>query len=335
MACKFMDSFAGYLSSADFTAKWSSASNMATLGTDTRNGRLISYCARSGTNGQMIRVLDASATWYLGGWVYLPTVGSQIIFRLLDSSGNEQCSVRTDAGGHLIFSRNGTAVGSAGSTVLSANTWYHIELGVFIHDSTGTFEVRLGGVAEVGPTGSSDTKGQTESTASQISLSGSLSNAQIRYNDVTACDDSGSINNSFMGPVSILLSRPIGPGNHADWTPAGLVDNFVNVNSDRFVGDASFVQSATATQKDTYRMGGVGGTIKAVGVNHWARHDGSTRTIRAIARVGGTDYFGPNQVLSGSYVNHQTIFDASPATSSAWSTSEYNDDTEIGQELVS
>lgn len=341
MTLRFTDGF-DYYSSADLLKKWDAANSTATgliAGENARPGSLgmgFRAVAPGNASPALKKTLDDQATWYIGmAFQILIMPGAVTLIRFDDSAGNEQCSLRVDASNHLVMTRNGTVIGSAASGTLSAATWYYVEVKVTIHNTTGAIEVRLDGSTVIGPTGSLNTRAQTENSARSISF-WPANNANFRCDDIYMCDSSGSSNNTFLGPVVVNAIHPEGAGNKSQWGSVGYTDNWRNVADTMADGDVTFNQDSTAGHIDTYVGQDIqSGTVLGIQWNAWVRKDaGAARSVAPVLRISGTDYVGTTQTVPGSYVNMMQCYDVSPATSSAFTASELNG-AEFGIKLIS
>jgi hypothetical protein len=271
------------------------------------------------------RSFGANYTAGVIGFAFLSTAAmtSRGIACLIDGT-TEQCSIRTNSSGVLTVNQ-GATVKATGTTVLSSNVWYYVELKATVHGSTGIAELKLNGATEIASTSSLDLTGTANNYFNGFGLNITTSNTQIQFDDVYLLDTTTGTNTTFLGPVRVATLYPAAPGNYTQWTSNGG-SNMGCVNEPYEDGDGSFNQSSTANQIDTFVMDDLpigSGTVYAVQHVLVARQDaGGPRTIAPLLRIGSTDYAGTSQSLSTSYAFGMQIYDQSPATSSAWSVSE-------------
>lgn len=346
MALIFCDGFDHY-DNVDLLKKWSECySTPLSVGDPSQ---LIDTAYACPPGGQGLRVFGDSnrrvrknlpstyATFVFGcNFMMSGTVnGGGGYFVSFEDTTNEQCSLRVSSSGQIIVSRNGTTLATSLNT-LSANTWYHIEAKITIHNSTGAYEVRVNGSATgwIGAATNANTRGTgTNNYINSFALRSA--NGAATFDDVYLLDTSGAVANDFIGPQKIMTIRPAGAGHYAQWT-GNYASNFANVNEAIADGDGSFNMSSTANQIDTFAMTDVPtGTVSAIQHVIEARRDaGAARTLRAKTRISGSDYDGTSVVLSTSHLFYTDPVSISPATSSAWTDSEING-AEFGYELVS
>jgi hypothetical protein len=103
----------------------------------------------------------------------------------------------------------------------------------------------------------------------------------------------------------------------------------------------SYIKSTTSGDIDTFDMEELtadksipsGASIVAISHNIYAQEAGAGSQIKPVFRIGSTDYEGSTISLGSGTLQYQTIYESSPATSSAWSRSEV-DGLEAGVKLV-
>ena len=128
-----------------------------------------------------------------------------------------------------------------------------------------------------------------------------------------------------MASAATVTIRPDGPGYWRDWTNAGCgsgFDEWMCVDEDP-ASTADYLHAAQ-NQKETFNFGGTGlttQTINSVTLYYYAmQHQRSQNScFEAMARSGGTDYFGGTAMCGGAswgYVSH--TFTTNPATGQPW-----------------
>lgn len=291
----------------------------------------------------IIRSYTQAATVSHGAWVMMtnsPNTSHRFL-RMMDNV-SEQISVRGDSGasGKLQITRNGTVLGSS-TLALSLNTWYHMELKATIDPAVGGAELRVNGVAWIGPLAGINTRATANSYSNGIAFTGQwddqASRNTIYVKHVTVADSSGAVANSFLGPVRVQVLNPIAAGNYSQWTPNDGT-NANSVGEQFFDGDNSFVMSATANQIDTFAFTDAGipsGTIHGIQHVFGARQDaGSFHTVASLQRTSGVDYAGTAQSAPGTYTFLTEAISINPATSAGYTVSDI-DNLEAGYKLVS
>jgi len=345
MSILFIDSFAHYAgtSEAQFARKWT-AYQTGTTKVETSSPRR--------TNSSYLRLLPNAAAnnwgWLDGDFAAQQTVcvGMAICFtttladhkgiRLRDGAGFA-CSVYVNADGSVRVYRGydviGTQLGSDSATgVISLNTWHYLEFKVYIHDSAGTYEVRIDGVNVLSGSGA-DTKNSTNATADGITLHGRASGAagDVDYTDFYIATD-------FLGDSRVDTLWPSGAGNYSEWTPSAG-SNYQNVDDAHEIDDdTTYNGTAVLNEIDSFEYDSLaalvaGHTIDAVAVNLCAKGNIGTQEIQSLIRIATTDYVGTAIVYpNASYDVGQTIWETNPAGGN-WLESAING-AEFGYKMV-
>jgi hypothetical protein len=284
----------------------------------------------------------------IGFAYYLAAAGASdtpILEYLEDDVVTKLLTISLDSTRHLKIKRGATTLATS-STALSLNTWCDIEIKVNIHDSTGSYEVKVDGAAHGGlaATGVDTRNGGTLGVANRF-IFNSANNGYDAY--IAHCwlaDSSGSGVTDFLNtPTARVRIKPVmpstGDGTYADFTPSSGSNNGDMVAETAADGDTSYNASSTTGHKDTYNYPALsisGNPIKAVQVVPYARKVAAgALTFRPVLRIGATNYFGTSVAgITSTYSYYPEVFQTSPATSAAWTESEING-AQFGLEVVS
>lgn len=340
MALRFMDGFDHY-ASADLSAKWSAVSlqsgSLSSSGGRFGGGFLTLATGFSSTYAR--KTLDNQATWIVGfalNYAVAPTVTSNI-FRFLDA-GTTQNEIQLTASGILRWTRNATLLAS-GSTVLSAGSWYYIEIQMTVSSSVSANSciLSINGVPEITLAAATSTKTTSRSTADTIELTAPVGTQfAVSFDDVYICDGTGSKNNSMLGDCRVEALLPTAAGTTTQWTSISG-SNYANVNASSPDGDTTYVASSGITQKDTYTMGDLSTSPSSIfgiqTVLDIRKDDAGSRSIAAVIRSGGSDYDGATTPVGDTYGMATEIRELDPNGSVAWTPSAVNA-MEAGVKLV-
>lgn len=331
MALRFIDGFDHYTTLAQFAYKYSETASSSYVSLDAGRRAGSNAAKIYSSSGYIARTLDDQSVWIVGAAVKIAAVpnGNGALFTFKDNTGSVQACVCVTSGGTLSLLRgstNGTALATS-ANALTAGAWHHIEAKLAIADSGGVFEVRVNG--EVWATFSGDTKYSTTlNTANAIRLGGLPAAINVWYDDLYVCDGTGSVNNSYLGDCRVDALFPSGAGASAQFAPTGSANNWENVDDASPDDDATYNASDTAGSLDSFvfaDLSALGATVFGVQANIIARKDDAgSRTLRAVARIGGANYEGSDLALSDSYLDLRQIWDKNPATSAAWTESQIN-----------
>lgn len=335
MAVVFMDGFDYYNDVTGMAQIYQESPNNGFQGTAT--GRIGGRSWNSVTNGGIKRYLDAAIgpTWGVATAIYFGG-GDCTVCSGFDT-GTNQIALNWSATTRVLsVSRNGTTI-ATGTRVMPVGQWFHVEMKVFMHSSTGTVEVRINGITDINATGL-NTMATGNNTVNRISW-GITGQAGGNFNidDIVVWDTSGSINTDFLGDCRIQTLFPTGAGTTTNFTPS-TGSNWQNVDDNPYNDDTDYNSTATTSNKDTFATGDLSstsGAVKAVqSIIRFRKDDAGSHAIRRVIRSSSTDYEGADVSVSNSYVWNREIIEADPATSAAWLISAVNA-AEIGYKLQS
>jgi hypothetical protein len=229
-----------------------------------------------------------------------------------------------------------TAVG------IGVSQYNYFEVFATINNTTGAVQLRLNGTNILNLSGV-NTRNTANNQINGVTINGHAGTTSLgligtgaNMDDFYICDTTGSTNNTFLGDVRVQAIFPTGAGNYTQWSPTPAVPNWQNVDENPATDDTDYNASATAVQKDSFAFADITpatGTVYAVAHNLMMRKDDAgVRTVRALARLSGTDGFGANINVGNSYANYQTIFETKPG-GGQYSIADVNN-SEFGYDLV-
>lgn len=328
----FMDGMDAY-ATAQMYLRWTSGGSFDVHAANGRRGG--NALRNNDTNGQIRKVFGGTATTIIAGFAFQQQILGRSICTFQEGS-TIHVDLRTDAGGHLVVTRNGTVLATSTATI-SATVWNYFEIKATISDTVGAITVRLNSVAVITATGLDTRNGGTGFIDTLLfGQAGILAAGADHYDDVYICDTTGAVNNDFLGDVRCEVLLPSGAGAHTDFTPSAG-SNYQNVDDATPNDDTDYNSSSTAAQKDTFAYGNLSaatGTLYAVQhLLYRRKDDAGARTMRPVARISATDYPGATVGMPSSYDYDAQIVEQSPASSAAWTVTEVNA-AEFGYELV-
>jgi len=238
------------------------------------------------------------------------------------------CNLYTNGiwGLSLVFDDDGSLyVQDAGYTELGRtditllpDKWYWIEWKVFVDNTAGTVDVRLGADNVLSLTGV-DTQYNSDAWYNQVKLKNSFL-LKPYVDDLYICDGAGSDNNDFLGNVRVKTLRPNGDSS-TQWTPTSL-NNYEDVDDVICDEGTTYVTDNTANNKDLYTYEDLSDltTIKGIIISTVAALDVTgSETFQTVVSSGGTEETSSNHTInSTSYVTKIHISEQDPNTSSAW-----------------
>ncbi len=231
-------------------------------------------------------------------------------------------TIQFDAGGHILVKNSGGTTIATGTTAVVVNTWYYMEIKLFVNGASGTCEVHLNGATEI-----ASTVGNFGSTnTGDLAFLGL--NGTCTFDDVYACDTSGSVNTTFLGDSRVQTIYPTADGAHTAWTPNSGSTHWTQVSETTPDGDTTYVSDLTPNDIDSYVCGDIdtGATVFGVQVDIYARKDdAATRQIAPLIRQASTDYVGTTVTLASTYLFYQQIYNQDP-TPANWTAANVNAD---------
>lgn len=276
-------------------------------------------------------------------FVTIPSVDNYAIwYSFGDDIGYFNLVLQTD--GELIFRSNTThKTPGSGDNKLTVDQWYYIEIKVVKSNSISAGDVQLwvDGVQWISLDAGQDTLYSTEPAYTNCIGFYGMNSAARYYDDIYICDETGAVNNTFLGPVKVATLYPTGEGNTNDFmgSDADSIDNHLHVDDMGQDADASYVESDTPGAIDLYTMDATDnvGVIHGIDALSRVKNDviggGSVRQGAPILRVNGTNYQGDTFNIGPPYVYKHHLLEENPDDSAAWETADL-DTIEFGIKVV-
>jgi hypothetical protein len=334
VALRFIDSFDHYVNT-DILLKWTSINNTASL----HAGRTGPQSFHTGRN--LSKTIDAQTEWILG-FAVKPLTGSNSgsLVQLKNGASTIQDDIYWDNGTQcLSVRRAGTTTLGTGSRLLAPETWHYVELRIVVSNTVGVVQLHVDGANDINLS-SQDTLNSGTTIDRFTFGDAGASNISCDIDDVYICDASGSApSNTFLGDVRIECTHPNGNGNSSQLvgSDGNSTDNYLLVDETTSDGDTTYVQSSVVNDKDTYAYGNlssVSGSVYGVQpIAHARKTDASSRSMKTIARLSGTEVDGPDQTLATSYAMYYDIRETKPG-GGAWTISDVNS-AEFGVKVAS
>lgn len=320
MALLFLDGFDHYgASGATFLPrKWATIEGAA-VATDASAARTGPYglLISAGAGALTSRALPASGLGVVVGIAFKATSGfplTQDVLQVREGS-TVHVAVGTTAGGLLTVKRGSTVL-ATGATVLGMSLWYYLELHAVLHDSFGSYTLRIDGLVELSNPSLNMRNGAT-GLWNRVRIGGAAS-----YDDCYICDQTGAApHNTLLGICQVETLLPdTGNGTNVGLTPSTGTDHGALVRENP-PNTTDYNGSATVAAKDTYAYPSlsVTGTVLGLQTNLYAaKSDTGARTLCAVVRTGGTDYDGANVSPLTTYDYFSEVRALNPNTGVAW-----------------
>lgn len=257
-----------------------------------------------------------------------PASGDEEFFNVLNSSNQQKLCLRLNSSGQIAAYDSAASLLATGTTALSANTWYRIE----VQCGTGTsanWEVRINGVSEISGTGNLRTD--------QMYLTGFGKRTDRDGNSVDFYFDDWLYDDAAYPPDGAhILLVPDSNGTYQTFSiGAGSGSHYQVIDEIPPDGSTSYLLS-TGTVGDAETEGlqscataGISGTINAVFPIVIYVRNATGAQVKPRVRSGGTNSDGPASSPYGGYSKTDFSQPTDPATGLAWTTSGL-DGAEVG-----
>jgi hypothetical protein len=330
MALLFLDGFDHFGSVGDpvATGKWASGSSLSTQPVP-RTGTHALRLVTPGTGEIISKGLPASGGVVVGVAVQLSATSAGTADLLQVREGVTVHLAVGLTAGMLLTVKRGATVLATGTTVLALNTWYYLELKGTIDDTTGSYAVRIDGVAEAAltATGVDTRNGGATGQWDRVRLGCLATNTYV--DDLYVCDTSGAApRNTFLGVCKIETLYPqtdaVAAGSNAGLTPSTGTDHGALVDEPA-PNTSDYNSSPTVGLKDTYNYPSLSltGTILGVQTNLYvAKSDAAARQVCAVVRAGGTDYDGANLAPLTTFSYFSEVRAQNPNTAADWTSAD-------------
>jgi hypothetical protein len=286
-------------------------------------GRLGGYSLQLDYTGSYVQspALTTDATIIVGFAIKFKALGSTTFLSLYNGE-TFGMSLKLTAGGEISIYRSLTLLETTVGLAVVADTWYYIEFKVTCNNTTGSYELRVGGINVASDSGV-DTQAGTNAYHDRFRVSSSASSSYaITFDDLYCLDGSGAVNNDFLGNMRVIAIRPDGDTVANAWTRSAGAENFDLVNENICDDDTGYVESAVSTTKDLYTYDAIADladSIKGLQINTVCREtDANSFSLVTVAKLGATESDSSAAVLgTTNYVTKIRLMETDP-TGNAW-----------------
>jgi hypothetical protein len=340
MALIFMDGFDHY-NSSEINQKWSSGSGTIVPG---RTGNGVTGCTglyrNFYQNGGVFTVgcamtfpsliIPGSTPTYTNTGVAFYTNGAPSIILGINEvgafvvyAGPGNPSLADNAGALLISSDNG---------LLYSGVYYYFELEVNL--GTATLTGQVNGVQVF--SGAVDAENLPDYINGIGFWGGYYGGLICTIDDLYVIDNTGEVNNSFIGDVRVVTLPVIANGRINQWNIAGAPTNWQAVEGAPGAlgntpdGDVAYAYTATPGAIDTYRMGPLPytGNVKGVQMVADMRKDNSGTRIVTLGVGNGSEEAFPETpnpyIVANEYLYDLQQYDTNPVTDAYWQIADFD-----------
>ncbi len=201
--------------------------------------------------GLYLKIPTVTETYVGYGLYPTPGMAGETFFDILESTGT-----RGSKGIRLRFNFDfqievvdvSTSAILGTTTALPVYAWTYVEI-KYIFAASGSLEIHLDTISALNLT-NFDSRGG----CSSVSLLGFCSHItnECLFDDLYICDSTGTINNTFLGPINVYTLFPNGDA-AVQLTPSTGTDNYAMVDEVPVDSNTTFVQG-TGGQSDLYEL---------------------------------------------------------------------------------
>ena len=238
-------------------------------------------------------------------------------------------------------------LGSYNIPGFSSNSWYYIEMGAVIDNTSGSCEVRINGSTVISASNVDTNNGSSTPSVGDIYIgtnnrSAINSRGLISASDWYICNSQGSNprTNTFLGEIRVASLIPTQSGDQADFKPLSSSLNSALMLDDALLpdGNLTYVSASARDSMDLYRMFGYTGSstnIYGVGVNTYVRkNDAGERNLALAIKSGSSISYSPSQSVTYDYGWNYHVFETNPNTSTNWASLQDVLSSQVGFKIV-
>ena len=203
---------------------------------------------------------------------------------------------------------------------LQANRWYYLEFKIYFHATLGTVEVRING-----QTTFSETNLDTQYLTYEHGLLNLYApDVNCAFDDLYICDETGSYNNDFLGPIKVETLRPTSDDGAQNWTPSAGGDHSALVDNANMWDQADYIEATGANIDDLWVYSDIStitGAIQGVQLITSAWTDiGVPLVLQSICESGNTTDYSPSKGIGADTLSatQEMIWETDPDTANAW-----------------
>lgn len=307
-----------------------SLSNAAPAGRATQFG-----ISLNGSGNGLTKFLNASYSSLVPGVaIYIPALWLNTnptpIIQLLDT-GSNQCDLRVNSSGQLIFTRNGSQLGSPSANQITNGSGWHYFEAAFVVGSSVTLQAWVDGVSWL-TVNTVNSQSTGNASANQVRFYNGNQTAISYWKDFYILDTSHGINVARLGDISVQVKYPSGAGVNSAWaantgTALAAVQDGTTHTGTWPDGDTTYIADSTPGDVSDFAHQALALTGNIFGVIHQSymrKDDAGTRSVAQVCLSNGSLEQSPTIGLGNTYTYYTDILEIDPHTSSAWTVSGYN-----------
>lgn len=261
-------------------------------------------------------VFSAVTSLWLAAYFYKTNFNNEPLIVFYDSADNEIFCIRgyndSPQKWDLCAGPSRTVLASATAAVVSQDTLYRVDVELVVNDTTGKFNTYINGAAFVSFSG--DTLVGSGTDIARVAFFSDYDSAYWSAVIIADEDTRG---------MSFVQSKPSGAGGASDWTGA-----YTDIDETGYT-DTDVLSASAAAKVSTFAMadlpsGYSTGYDVVATVLAGRMKAGASASIKAVYRVGSTNYTGADFGAGAAFAGKQVIATVDPSTSAAWTVSGVN-----------
>lgn len=258
-----------------------------------------------------------------------PTSTNFVYFAFTDSSNTAQVTLKVLTTGDIAAYRgnpeNGTLLGTTTVPAIVANSYSHIEAKVTVSDTVGVVEVRVNGVVVL-DLENQDTKNTAETTSNQILFTHARNGAGLplqiyHVKDLVIWNDAGSVNNDFMGTVSVVTLVPDADTSLGGWSPSTGSTGFNILDNAPPLDDAAYV-AADVPETAVFTLSNLPDDVTSVRglvtMFRGRKVDGGDGNIQISMVSAAAEDAGTDHAITTAYTYWPDVNELDPNTAAPW-----------------
>lgn len=264
--------------------------------------------------------------WVCGFALKVNNTSARMVLNIRRRLGGGHLDLRTTAGTDLNAHLLGSGVADdTAAAVLTVGQWHYIEVKLNIHDTTGSYEVKIDGSTELSNSGV-DTNNASGSTGVGIMFYNDETTGPS-YDDVYICDNTGAQNNDFLGDSTIAAIDPISDVT-TEWGAFGGSNHYDLLDDNPSDENTTYIETGSPTAIDLWGFENavLFGNIYGIQINAEISSTSDAVDLRVVSGATTSDAVGTDNTVANdpSFITFTRIVELDPNTSSAWTLSNLN-----------
>lgn len=319
-----------------FETKYESLTNFISGGTDAslvaaRGGQALDFGNSTSHEIAMPVLRDAlvDSEFIIGWWQKTAAIQNGQAFLIITCGLEIQLAIRCNSDGSFAAYRgNSTLLETSSTGILQTGKWQHIQFKCKISTTAGFVECRIDGVEQWASATNLNTRENTDVFWNALRFR--YSGAGNIVDDIYVCDSSGTINNDFLGDVSVTTLFPTKAGTSLDFTTSTGTDHFALIDEMPFTAvpdDTDYVQGLNG-QSESFFFDSLplNNNIHGVIPSAFGKvTDAKSRSAQYFAQVDGIKGLGSNKpIKSDVYKARFDTLETEPVNSQPWQSKDIN-----------